>query len=168
MSIRSNWNSWRLVSPPPFTLKSVTTKFANVKELISLVTAKLEKKVSAVAQPEGALRQGSLGEPRQEGENIGRAQETQLFNRHKHCQVCAAQQRGCGLQTTLGELAASQAAVTKLRAKEKDAFAKNQKDLEDGIERALRWVSCATAPGEETNRMKQQARTAQESLDCLR
>ena len=42
------------------------------------------------------------------------------------------------LQTTLGELAASQAAMTKLRAKEKDAFAKNQKDLEDGIERALR------------------------------
>merc|ERR1712227_763836 len=32
-----------------------------------------------------------------------------------------------------GELAASQAAMTKLRAEEKDAFATNKRDLEDGI-----------------------------------
>merc|ERR1712064_205416 len=38
------------------------------------------------------------------------------------------------LQTSLGELAASQAAMTKLRAEEKDAFATNKRDLEDGIE----------------------------------
>ena len=34
----------------------------------------------------------------------------------------------------LGERAASQAAMTKLRAKKKDAFAKNKQDLEDGID----------------------------------
>ena len=38
------------------------------------------------------------------------------------------------LQTSLGELAASQAAMTKLRAEEKDAFATNKRDLEDGID----------------------------------
>merc|ERR1712107_64180 len=37
------------------------------------------------------------------------------------------------LQTSLGELAASQAAMTKLRAEEKDAFATNKRDLEEGI-----------------------------------
>ena len=38
------------------------------------------------------------------------------------------------LQTSLGELAASQVAVTKLCSEEKDAFATNKRDLEDGIE----------------------------------
>ena len=38
------------------------------------------------------------------------------------------------LQTSLGELAASQVAMTKLRAEEKGAFATNKRDLEDGIE----------------------------------
>ena len=38
------------------------------------------------------------------------------------------------LQISLGELAASQVAMTKLRAEEKDAFATNKRDLEDGIE----------------------------------
>ena len=38
------------------------------------------------------------------------------------------------LQTALGELAASPVAMTKVRAQEKDAFAKNQQDPEDGIE----------------------------------
>ena len=32
--------------------------------------------------------------------------------------------------------------MTKLLAEERDALAKNQKDLEDGIESALRWVFC--------------------------
>ena len=38
------------------------------------------------------------------------------------------------MQTSLGELAAFQVAVTKLRAEEKDAFATNKRDLEVGTE----------------------------------
>ena len=56
------------------------------------------------------------------------------------------------LQAALCELAASQVATTKLRAKRKDAFAKNKQDLEDDID----GVRTALAAGEE----------AQESLDC--
>ena len=38
------------------------------------------------------------------------------------------------MQPALSELAASQAAMTKLSVEEKDAFAKNKQDLEDGID----------------------------------
>ena len=44
------------------------------------------------------------------------------------------------LQTVLGELTASQVAMTNVRAQEKDAFTKIQKDPDDGIE-SVRIVS---------------------------
>ena len=51
---------------------------------------------------------------------------------HSHC-GSTVEDSG-GLKAALGELAASQVAMTKLRAKKKDAFAKNKQDLEDGID----------------------------------
>ena len=73
------------------------------------------------------------------------------------------------MQTALGELAASQAAMTKLSAEENDAFAKNKQDLQDcidGVRTALGVLrdhyggrdKAHEAAGEE----------AQESLDCSR
>ena len=72
------------------------------------------------------------------------------------------------LQTSLGELAASQVAVTKLRAEEKDAFATNERNLEDGIEGVRSaWESYVTTTEEPTQRTQLQVR-AEESLDCSR
>ena len=74
---------------------------------------------------------GVLRELRQEGEQIGRARETQFFNRQKTAQL---KRKVVELQPALSELAAPQAAMTKLSVEEKDAFAKNKQDLEDGID----------------------------------
>lgn len=134
-----------------------------MKDLISLMIAQLEEKVSAV---------DSLKVPcdKELSETSARRRKNWQFpNRHTDCQVCAAHKRGCQIaDNTRRAGTASQAAVTKLLAEEKDALAKNQKDLEDGIESALRWVFCATTTGDETERMKLQARKAQEPLDCSR
>ena len=66
--------------------------FAEVKGIDQRHDREVGRKGDGGCQPEGVLRQGVLGELRQEGEQIGPARETQFFNRQK---VCAAQKGGC-------------------------------------------------------------------------
>ena len=73
------------------------------------------------------------------------------------------------LTAVLGELAASQAAMTKLRVEERMLPRRTSKILRmASMECVLRWESCVTTAEEVTKRMKLQVRKAQESLDCSR
>ena len=58
--------------------------------------------------------------------------------------------------------------MTKLRAEEKDAFATNKRDLEDGIEGVRSALGVYVTTTEEPTQRTQLQVRAEESLDCAR
>ena len=85
-------------------------------------------------QPEGVRRQGALGDPRQEGDKMADLEKASSSIDTETAKFVQLKREVAEWQTALGELAASQAAMTKLSAEENDAFAKSKQDLEDCID----------------------------------
>jgi len=108
--------------------------FAKVKGLISDMIARLEEKASADATHK-AYCDKELSESRAKKEaKLAELAKLTASIDTKTAKSAQLKREVAELQTSLGELAASQAAMTKLRAEEKDAFATNKRDLEDGID----------------------------------
>ena len=108
--------------------------FAKVKGLISEMISRLEDKASADAT-HNAYCDKELSESRAKKEaKLAELEKLSASIDTKTAKSAQLKREVSELQTSLGELAASQVAVTKLRAEEKDAFATNKRDLEDGIE----------------------------------
>merc|ERR1712136_529032 len=96
--------------------------------------ARLEEKASADATHK-AYCDKELSESRAKKEaKLAELEKLSASIDTKTAKSAQPKREAAELQTSLGELAASQAAMTKLRAEEKDAFATNKRDLEDGIE----------------------------------
>ena len=105
-----------------------------MKGLISEMISRLEDTASANATHK-AYRDRELSESRVKKE--AKFAELEKFSASidtKTAKSAQFKKEVAELQTSLGELAASRAAMTKLRAEEKDAFATNKRDLENGIE----------------------------------
>ena len=83
---------------------------------------------------EGVVRQGAVGDPRQEGDKMADLEKPSSSIHTETAKSVQLKREVAEFQTALNELAASQAAMTKLRAEENDAFAKNKQDLEDCID----------------------------------
>merc|ERR1712136_434777 len=108
--------------------------FAKVKGLISDMISRLEQKASADATHK-AYCDKELSESRAKKEaKLAELAKLTASIDTKTAKSAQLKREVSELQTSLGELAASQAAITKLRAEEKDAFATNKRDLEEGIE----------------------------------
>ena len=111
-----------------------TILFAKVKGLISEMISRLEDKASADATHK-AYCDKELSESRAKKEaKLAELEKLSASVDTKTAKSAQLKREVSELQTSLGELAASQVAMTKLRAEEKDAFATNKRDLEDGIE----------------------------------
>ena len=108
--------------------------FAKVKGLISEMISRLEDKASPDATHK-AYCDEELSESRAKKEaKLAELEKLSASIDTKTAKSAQLKREVLELQTSLGELAASQVAMTKLRAEEKDAFATNKRDLEDGIE----------------------------------
>ena len=108
--------------------------FAKVKGLISEMISRLEDKASADATHK-AFCDKQLSESRAKEEaKLAELEKLSASVDTKTAKSAQLKREVSELQTSLGELAASQVAMTKLRVEEKDAFATNKRDLEDGIE----------------------------------
>ena len=108
--------------------------FAKVKGLISEMISRLEDKASADATHK-AYCDKELSESRAKKEaKLAELVKLSASIDTKTAKSAQLKREVSELQPSLGELAASQVAMTKLRAEEKDAFATNKRDLEDGIE----------------------------------
>ena len=108
--------------------------FAKVKGLISEMISRLEDKASADATHKAHCDK-ELSESRAKKEaKLAELEKLSASVDTKTAKSAQLKREVSELQTSLGELAASQAAMTKLRAEEKDAFATNKRDREDGIE----------------------------------
>jgi predicted nucleic acid-binding Zn-ribbon protein len=107
--------------------------FAKVKGLIVDMIARLEEKASADASHK-AYCDKELAQSKSKKESKS-AEIAKLTSKIDTTSARSAQLKRevAALQTSLGDLAAAQAAMTKFRAEEKDAFETNKKDLEEGI-----------------------------------
>ena len=108
--------------------------FAKVKGLISEMISRLEDKASPDATHK-AYCDKELSESRARKEaKLAELEKLSASIDTKTAKSAQLEREVSELQTSLCELAASQVALTKLRFEEKDAFATNKRDLEDGIE----------------------------------
>ena len=108
--------------------------FAKVKGLISEMISRLEDKASPDATHK-AYCDKELSESRAKEEaKLAELEKLSASVDTKTAKSAQLKREVSELQTSLGELAASQVAMTKLRAEEEDAFATNKCDLEDWIE----------------------------------
>ena len=108
--------------------------FAKVKGLISEMISRLEDKASPDTTHE-AYCDKELSESRAKKEaKLAELEKLSASIDTKTTKSAQLKREVSELQTSLGELAAFQVTMTKLHAEEKDAFATNKRDLEDGIE----------------------------------
>ena len=107
--------------------------------MISDMIARLEEKASADASHE-AYCDKEFSESCAKKEN--KLAELEKLSSSIDKKTAQLKREVAELQPALSELAASQAATTKLGVEEQDAFAKNKQDLEDGIDGVRHSVGC--------------------------